>query len=170
MKKEKPLKILNIGCGDKPMKKAINLDWIKIPGVDIVHNIEKTPWPFKKDEFDEIYAYNVLEHVNNFIEIMEEIHRILKPNGRVIISGPYYMHKDTFTDPTHKRGFTTKSFQYFEKECNLNFYTKARFKIEKIKLIYNKGSLYKFVPFKKFLGYLLWNLIQGIEFRLKSQK
>ena len=164
------MKKLNIGCGDKPMDGAINLDWIKLPGVDIVLNIEKTPWPFKDNEFDEIYAYNVLEHVDNFIKIIEEIYRILKPNGLFIVSGPYYMHKDTFTDPTHKRGFTTKSFQYFEESCNLNFYTKARFNLEKIKLFYNNKSFYRLVPFKKFLGYLLWNLIQGIEFRLKAIK
>lgn len=163
-------KILNIGCGDKPIKGAINLDWIKQKGVDVVHNIEKTPWPFKKNEFDEVYAYNILEHVDNFMPIMEEIHRILKPNGLLIVSGPYYMHKDTFTDPTHRRGFTTKSFQYFEKECNLNFYTKARFRVEKISLFENDKSLYKFVPFKKYLGYLLWNLIQGIEFKLRAIK
>lgn len=164
------MKILNIGCGDKPMPNAINLDWIKMRGVDVVHNIEKTPWPFKDNQFEEVHAYAILEHVDNFIAIMEEIHRILKPNGKCTITGPYYMHKDTFTDPTHKRGFTSKSFQYFEESCNLKFYTKARFKIEKIKLHYNNKSLYRFIPFKKFLGYLLWNIIQTIEFHLKVIK
>ncbi len=163
-------KILNIGCGNSIIPGAVNLDWIKLPGVDVVHNLEKTPWPFKKDEFDEVRAYSVLEHVDNFVKIMEEIHRILKPNGLCIIVGPYYMHKDTFTDPTHKRGFTTKSFQYFEENGDLNFYSKARFKIERIKLMYNNKSLYKFIPFKKFLGYILWNLIQSIEFRLRAVK
>ena len=152
------------------MKGAINLDWIKLSGVDVVHDIEKCPWPFKSNSFDTIYAYNVLEHVDNFVKIMEEIYRILKPNGILIVKGPYYMHKDTFTDPTHKRGFTTKSFQYFEEGCELGYYTKARFKVEKIELIYNNHGLYRFFPFKKIFGYLLWNLIQGIEFRLRAIK
>ena len=163
-------KILNIGCGKKLIPGAVNLDWIKLPGVDVVHDIEKTPWPFRANEFDEVHAYNILEHVNNFVKIIEEIHRILKPSGLLILTGPYYMHKDTFTDPTHKRGFTNKTFQYFEESGDLNFYSKARFKIEEIKLMYNNKSLYRFIPMKKFLGYLMWNLIQGIGFRLRAIK
>ena len=163
-------KILNIGCGNSIIKGAVNLDWIKLPGVDVIHNIEKTPWPFKANSFDEIHAVSILEHVDNFVKIMEEIHRILKPSGLCIVVGPYYMHKDTFTDPTHKRGFTTKSFQYFEHGNDLSFYSKVRFKIEDIHLKYNNKSLYKFVPLKRFLGYFFWNIIQSIVFRLRAIK
>jgi predicted SAM-dependent methyltransferase len=162
---------LNIGCGKKIMKDAINLDFIDMPGVDVVMDIEKTPWTiFKDNQFDQIYAFNVLEHVDNFIGIIEEIHRILKPMGRLHVIGPNYMHSDTFTDPTHKRGFTPKSFQYFEDGNPLNFYSKSRFIIEDVKYIYNYDSFYKYVPLKKYVGQLLWNIIQTIEFRLQAVK
>ena len=40
---------LNVGCGIKPYSEYINLDIVKLPGVDIVYDIAKIPWkPFKK--------------------------------------------------------------------------------------------------------------------------
>ncbi len=165
------LKILNIGCGRKIMQGAVNLDILKLPGVDVVHNLEDTPWSmFNDNTFDKIYAHHVLEHVDNFISIIEEIHRVLRPGGLLIVTGPYYMHKDTFTDPTHKRGFTTKTMQYFEPDNVLGFYTHAKFKIDSVTLIYNNNSFFKFIPFKRILGYFLWNIIQAIEFRMIALK
>ena len=48
---------LNIGCGKKILNGYINLDVVKLPGVDIVHDLNKYPWPFKDNYFDEIYYY-----------------------------------------------------------------------------------------------------------------
>ena len=45
---------------------------------------------FKKETFDLITMSHVLEHVSNPLENLEEIHRILKKNGRFIISVPNY--------------------------------------------------------------------------------
>ncbi|HPC10341.1 MAG TPA: class I SAM-dependent methyltransferase, partial [archaeon] len=64
---------LNIGCGKKILKGYINLDVVKLPGVDIVHDLNKYPWPFKDNYFDEIYADNVLEHLDDIIKPIEEI-------------------------------------------------------------------------------------------------
>lgn len=50
MKKKK----LNLGCGKDIKKEYVNLDIRKFPGVDIIHDLNKFPYPFKDDSFDEI--------------------------------------------------------------------------------------------------------------------
>ena len=85
------MKKLNLGCG-RDIKKSnkeeiwINLDQFKLKGVDVAHNLDKTPWPFKSNYFDEIYARDVIEHLKDLFKTMKEIHRISKKNGRFYIS------------------------------------------------------------------------------------
>jgi predicted SAM-dependent methyltransferase len=57
------MKRLNVGCGLNIKKDWINLDLHKLEGVDVVHDIEKIPWPFEDNYFDEIECFHVLEHV-----------------------------------------------------------------------------------------------------------
>jgi predicted SAM-dependent methyltransferase len=54
---------LNIGCGKKILEGYVNLDKIKLPGVDVVQDLNKYPWEFQDNTFDEIYADNVMEHL-----------------------------------------------------------------------------------------------------------
>ena len=42
------MKRLNIGCGKKNKNGYINLDLLKLPNVDVVHDLNQFPWPFKK--------------------------------------------------------------------------------------------------------------------------
>jgi SAM-dependent methyltransferase len=50
---------------------------------------------------------------NSFIELMNDIHRVLKPNGRLFAISPVYPHSDAFTDPTHVNFITRFSHRYF---------------------------------------------------------
>jgi len=61
------MKKLNIGCGNKKLKGWINLDFSKEVNLDIVHDLNKYPYPFKDNEIDEIYVDNVLECLNELI-------------------------------------------------------------------------------------------------------
>lgn len=138
------MKILDIGCGKRkyesknPKDKVIGLDIVKLIGVDVVHDLEKFPWPFKDNEFDMVLADNVLEHVSDLIKTMEEIHRISKNGSTIKINVPYFSYCGAYQDPTHKKFFTTNTFWYFTKECPLNYYSKARFKIVSQRLTYLK--------------------------------
>ena len=90
------MKILDIGCGYEKHKNinktdtVIGLDRIKTPGVDVVWNLEKTPLPFKKNEFDEVHASHVIEHVENVVELIKDLHRIIKPKGKLFITVPHF--------------------------------------------------------------------------------
>ena len=86
---QKPIK-LNLGCGLDKRKDYINIDVRKEVYPDIVLDLEKVPYPFPDNFADEILAKDVLEHFSfrNVQSILKEWHRILKPNGRIIIQTP----------------------------------------------------------------------------------
>ncbi len=54
-----------------------------------IHNI-----PLENENVDGIFCIAVLEHVKNPIRAMEEMHRVLKPGGKILIYVPflYYYH------------------------------------------------------------------------------
>ena len=135
MKKNKSLN-LNLGCGARPMKDTIGIDSTNTKAADIVHDLNKGLKMFKNGEVDNVYAYNFLEHIDNYIFLVEEVWRVLKKGGKFHVVVPFFTHADAFTDPTHKRFFTISSFMYFEEDADHNFYSKARFKIIKKKLVF----------------------------------
>ncbi len=67
---------LNLGCGHKHLPGAINLDITTATSPDITHDLNVRPWPFPDNHFREVHAYDVIEHVDDVVAVMEEIHRI----------------------------------------------------------------------------------------------
>lgn len=105
---------LNLGCGHDVRLGWINLDSAALAGVDVVHNIEAFPWPFSDGYFDEIYAKDILEHIE-YIDVLREGLRILKPGGRFMIRVPHFTSVDNYVDPTHKKMFSIQTFDFFVK-------------------------------------------------------
>ena len=130
------MKKLSLGCGRRIRKDYVNLDCVKLPGVDVIHNLNKYPYPFKDNEFDEVLAESVLEHLDNIIAPIEEIWRISKKGARIKISVPIFPSVWAMADPTHKSYYTFFTFNYFREEDELNYYSKARFKIIKRDVIF----------------------------------
>jgi predicted SAM-dependent methyltransferase len=122
---------LNIGCGRDIKNDYLNLDSVKLPGVDVVHNLDKYPWPFKNNRFEEIKAFMILEHLEKWTRAMEEIHRITKNGAVTRITVPFFPSMYSVIDPTHKNFYTYGTFDYFEKKHGLNYYFKCNFKIKK---------------------------------------
>jgi SAM-dependent methyltransferase len=122
------MKKLNLGCGNDVKKGWVNLDVIKMPGVDVVHDLNRTPWPFSAGEFDEVLCQDVLEHVDDLLTVLKEIHRVLKPGGIARIRVPHFTSAIAYNDPTHKRFFAWNSFEYFEKGKPYHFYVDFSFR------------------------------------------
>lgn len=102
-------KVLDFGCGAGwLLQKIINsfpnnqyvgtdlsLNGLKrakkrLPNVKFVQSEGGEKLPFLNDEFDIILATDVIEHVYDVSSLLSEWHRILKPNGRIVITTPYF--------------------------------------------------------------------------------
>jgi predicted SAM-dependent methyltransferase len=81
---------LDLGCGASKKEGYIGVDSLKLPGVDIVHDLTFFPYPFSDNEIDEIIMDNVLEHLPQPLKVVEEIYRICKNNAQVTIAVPYF--------------------------------------------------------------------------------
>ncbi len=111
---------LLIGCGHSRRKciptvngptfqNLVTLDMTPEVKPDVVHNLEQLPLPFKASSFDEIHAYEVLEHVGRqgdwrfFFAQFDEFARILKPGGLLVASSPSVSSPWVWGDPGHTR-------------------------------------------------------------------
>ena len=56
------LKSLDIGCGRFKFPGSVGLDIVPLEGVDVVHDLDKFPYPFPSDTFDYIRLSHVVEH------------------------------------------------------------------------------------------------------------
>ena len=106
------MKRLNIGCGADGKEGYINLDIAKLKGVDVVHDLQKLPWPFKDNEFDYINAEQILEHLNDIPSILIELWRVTKAGGKIHIEVPHYASPGAWFDLTHKHPFGWMSLDY----------------------------------------------------------
>ena len=125
------MKKLNLGCGNFKKKGYINLDVNKNVKPDVVHDLDKFPYPFKGNYFDLIEADHVLEHTNDPFRVMKELHRIIKYNGTIIIRVPHFSRGITHSD--HKRGFDV-SFPYYFNPGFKGGYVGVNFQLNKMKL------------------------------------
>lgn len=137
--------ILNLGCGRKHMADAVNLDVTPDTEPDIVHDLNIRPWPFPDNHFQEIIALDVVEHLDDVIGTMEEIHRISKPGATVHITVPHFSCANAFTDPTHRHYFGWFSFHYVTGEHDFSFYTRAKFRRQATHLMFHPSLVNKFV-------------------------
>jgi len=129
-------KVLDIGCGPNKTPGAVGLDIRAGEGVDIVHDLNRYPWPFEDNSFDVVIANHCLEHLEDVVRAVEECYRILRPGGIFTGKVPHFSSCDFWTDPTHRHAFASRSFDYFiegTKLFNLR-YSCARFRARWIKL------------------------------------
>ena len=130
---------LDLGCGGvprNPYRRAA------LFGVDLVledaqqgkegrptlraANLALQPIPFGDDSFDSVSAYDFFEHVPRvlttadgqgtrlpFVELMDQIWRVLKPGGWLYAVTPVVPHLAVFQDPTHVNFITTGTHEYF---------------------------------------------------------
>lgn len=134
--KHLPPKTLHLGCGPNKKPSSTGLDFNKNVHPDVLHDLDKYPYPFKNNQFEIIIADNIVEHIENIPKFMEEIHRICSHKAKVLITTGHFSGIDTFTDPTHKHFFTSRSFDYFIPQTDLYElqYSKAQFKKNKVVL------------------------------------
>lgn len=73
-----------------PGKEYVGLDLRPGPGVDLVASVEALPQP--DASVGTVLALNTFEHVERFWRGFEEIERVLRPGGALLVSCPFYFH------------------------------------------------------------------------------
>ena len=112
---------LLLGAGNRPVKGIVlegqSKEWSDLTTLDIsprcnpdvIHDLNLHPLPFLDDWFDEIHAYEVLEHLGSigdyefFFREWSEYWRILKPGGWFFGSVPKWDSPWAWGDPSHRR-------------------------------------------------------------------
>ncbi len=124
---------LLIGAGSVHRKRLIpngKEDWENLTTLDInadhrpdvVWDLEKLPLPFDDNQFDEIHAYEVLEHTGYqgdykfFFAQFAEFWRILKPGGFLCGTSPSRQSSWAWGDPSHKRVIQAENFVFLDQE------------------------------------------------------
>lgn len=128
-------KILDLGCGKKKREGSVGIDISKYTDADIVHDLNIFPYPFSDNEFDYVYCDNIIEHLDNIVKVLEELHRITKNSATIKIMVPFFRSSYAFIDPTHKHFFTVRSFDYFDPEkdfSRLYKYSRCCFKVKRV--------------------------------------
>lgn len=102
---------LDIGCGDtKQYPDNIGVDIRPADGVDVVADLS-AGLPFPDRSADRIYAVHVLEHLVDFLPLVDECHRVLRPNGLLHVLSPWWRYVNAVADPTHVRFFDVQTFK-----------------------------------------------------------
>jgi SAM-dependent methyltransferase len=129
---------LLIGCGrnlkkqlssnesDNEWSNLLTLDINPDHKPDIVWNLENIPLPFEDNTFDEIHAYEVLEHTGSqgdykfFFAQFEEFYRILTPGGLICATVPNWQSPWAWGDPSHKRVILLESLTFLSQQEYIN--------------------------------------------------
>lgn len=172
IEKENCMNILDLGCGTAKVKNAIGVDKYLLPGVDIVAELDKYPYPFADNVFDKVYMNDIIEHLPDTIKTMEEIYRICKPNAKVYIRTINWNSHYNAMDPTHVRTFHERSFDFYGKYPGRDYYSTARFDVISVNYVYNAQAkkLFHSEKLMKYLSHYLNNVLEDLHFELKAQK
>ena len=137
------MKHLDIGCGTNPKnpyghEEVFGIDMypeITQLGLNFKQaNLAVDRIPFEDNYFDSLSAFDLLEHIPRqsidhatgkvylpFIQLMSEIHRVLKNGGMFYALTPAYPGAEAFQDPTHVNFISEQTCRYF---CGSTGYAK----------------------------------------------
>ena len=112
---------LDVGCGDAKSEGYVGMDCRKVEGVDVVHDAEVLPWPFDGETFTRILLSHVMEHLKPWlvVDIMDEMWRVMKVEGVLMLAMPYPGSHGHWQDPTHIKPWNETTPRYFDPDCEL---------------------------------------------------
>jgi len=94
---------LDLGCGEQPQyPQNIGVDLRPTPSVHVLADLSGGI-PFATATVDRVYAVHLLEHLIDFLPLVDECHRVLRPGGILHVMSPWWRHVNSVADPTHVR-------------------------------------------------------------------
>jgi hypothetical protein len=111
---------LNLGCGLNHLQGYVNVDCHPAAKPDVLHDLERFPWPFDAESVDEVVLNHVLEHLGAdpavFVGIFQELYRVCRGGALVKIAVPHPRHDNFIGDPTHVRAVTPQVLSLFSRK------------------------------------------------------
>ncbi len=130
---------LNLGSGCRYLPGFYNVDLVNLPGVDLLADLNEPLDALPDNSVDVIYTRHTLEHVDNLLNLIGEMHRVVRPGGTIYVIVPHFSNPYYYSDPTHVRFFGLYSFFYFCDAADQprrkvpSFYTPTRFRVESVR-------------------------------------
>lgn len=157
--------VLEVGCGSskkggliKEIVEKNNCKWI---GVDIkktdlvTHACNVNCMPFDNNSFDCVIGSQTFEHWRKPRKALKEIHRVLKPDGKVYLTAPIHLHGgkmfvagdfNSIEKVILKSGFDIERIETWRKDyCDLGLYLpdSAKKHLKKVRILsYEKITVY----------------------------
>ncbi len=155
----KTVRFLDVGCGENKQPYCVGMDKRAAHGVDVVHDANVLPWPFEDSTFDRIYISHLMEHLFPWLhlEILNELWRIMRPEGDLVMAMPYPGSPGFWQDPTHIKSWNEATPLYFDPYGGNATGTE-------LTTLY---SVYRPRPWRKV--YTAWNHQGNIEFHLRKR-
>ena len=162
--------ILDVGCGKNKHPGAIGIDRNRDTAADVICDLNRVPYPFSDARFDQIRLTHVIEHVCDVVATMEELHRLARPGGRILVETPHYTDFSSFCDPTHRWHLNSFSFRYFgERHGGFGYYSRARLRERRVQVkllrlwrwLGFEFAVNRWVGFRKFWEHYLCFVIRG---------
>lgn len=128
--------------------------------------------PFKDESFDVVTCFDVLEHSRSIKENIQEIKRVLKDDGIILIQSPNYMSLmqmltlsrwDWWTPPDHAVHFTPSTLEKILNNAGFNVRYIKTYQYRADFLSNIKGVLFK-PKFMKVLFYLLKPMLLLVDY------
>lgn len=156
------MKKINLGSGSDYKEGHTNVDSNRNVKADVYE--EMVSWLKKQPDnsIDEIVASNCLEHLIEPEIALREIYRVLKPNGKAIITLPHFNLLDAHRDLTHRFFCTSQTF--CEQVQTISYQT--NFRVEKILMCCTLWTIVHHlgIRFLELIGYpiyqLTWTLVK----------
>lgn len=94
---------LDLGCGDqRQYPENLGVDRRRTGSVAVLADLA-VALPFASASVDRIYVVHLLEHLLDYLPLVQECHRVLRPGGVLHVMSPWWRHVNAVADPTHVR-------------------------------------------------------------------
>lgn len=133
--------LLDIGRLRSRNRAAVRAGTLRDARKDLIYD-PKLGLPFQDSSFDAIYAFRVLETVDDPLSLIEEIWRVGRPGAAVYLRVPHGSSSlNTWKDPEAGRAFNTQFFEGFEPGSPWeNYRVRARFHVDYVRLAHQAAQ------------------------------
>lgn len=114
---------INLGCGDGRIPGFLNVDVLPGADVDVVADLNVTPWDFPSGGVEHIRAYHVFEHLRDKAATLNECYRVLAPGGLLEFELPTTDGWGAWSDPQHVSFWNPDDLNYVSARRNALVYS-----------------------------------------------